>query len=273
MIRRPLILMASGVVGLLLLAAAAGPLAMPHDPYAMDAASTLAPPSLAHPMGTDAFGRDVLSRVVSGARTSVLVAAGSVGLALAAGVSLGLAAGYLGGLVDAAISRSVDGLLAFPDILLALVVMAVLGPSTLNLVLAIALVYTPVFVRVTRGAAIEVGARGFVAAAEAVGAGRLRIMFRHILPNLSGPIAVQTTLSLAFAILAEAGLSFLGLGVEPDAPSWGNMLAEGKDWMELAWWMPLFPGLAITLAVLALNVLGDEPGFGRACSAGRATGT
>lgn len=170
---------------------------------------------------------------------------------------IGAAAGYYGRWVDAALSRVIDVLFSFPDILLALVIMAVLGASLTNVMIAIGIVYTPIFARITRGAVLEIKASLFIDAARVLGAGRLTILRRHILPNVMAPIIVQTTLSLAFAILAEAALSFIGLGVEPDTPSWGIMLNEGKDWMEAAWWIAVFPGAAITLAVLGFNVLGD----------------
>ena len=245
-------------VAVFVLLAAAAPLIAPHDPYAMNPDAMLTGPSMSHPLGADAFGRDVFSRIIFGAQTSLKVAVVSVSIALIAGTALGLIAGYFGGFVDATVSRFLDGLLSFPDILLALVIMAILGASTTNVMLAVGIVYTPIFGRVARGATLGVRRSGFVEAAHALGYGPGRIIARHILPNIRAPLIVQTTLSLAFAILAEAALSFLGLGVEPDAPSWGIMLNEGKDWMELAWWIPVFPGLAIALIVLSFNTLGDE---------------
>ena len=195
--------------------------------------------------------------MVYGAQISFKVGLISVGIALTAGVLIGAAAGYYGRWVDAALSRVIDVLFSFPDILLALVIMAVLGASLTNVMIAIGIVYTPIFARITRGAVLEIKESLFIDAARVLGAGRLTILRRHILPNVMAPLIVQTTLSLAFAILAEAALSFIGLGVEPDTPSWGIMLNEGKDWMEAAWWIAVFPGLAITSAVLGFNVLGD----------------
>lgn len=195
--------------------------------------------------------------MVYGARISFKVGLISVGIALTAGVVIGAVAGYYGRWVDTALSRVIDILFSFPDILLALVIMAVLGASLTNVMIAIGIVYTPIFARITRGTVLEIKESLFIDAARVLGAGRLTILRRHILPNAMAPIIVQTTLSLAFAILAEAALSFIGLGVEPDTPSWGIMLNEGKDWMEAAWWIAVFPGLAITLAVLGFNVLGD----------------
>jgi len=240
-----------------MLMAVFAPLIAPYDPYRIDENAVLSPPSAEHPLGTDSFGRDVLSRMVYGARISFKVGLISVGIALAAGVLIGAAAGYYGRWVDAALSRVIDVLFSFPDILLALVIMAVLGASLTNVMIAIGIVYTPIFARITRGAVLEIKGSLFIDAARVLGAGRLTILRRHILPNVMAPIIVQTTLSLAFAILAEAALSFIGLGVEPDTPSWGIMLNEGKNWMEAAWWIAVFPGAAITLAVLGFNVLGD----------------
>ncbi|HEV7298129.1 MAG TPA: ABC transporter permease [Tepidisphaeraceae bacterium] len=245
------------VIAVVTLLAMAAPIVSPYDPYAMDADAALAGPSAAHWFGADAFGRDILSRVIYGARTSLQVGLVSVAIALTAGTIIGLLAGYFGGWIDAILSRINDGLLAFPDILLALAIMAVLGASTRNVMIAIGIVYTPIFARIARGAVLQVRGQPFIEAARALGLRHGRIMLRHVLPNASAPLIVQTTLSLAFAILAEAALSFLGLGVEPDAPSWGVMLNDGKEWMELAWWIPVFPGLAITLAVFSLNVVGD----------------
>ena len=251
---------AAAVVAVYLLLAAAAPLLAPYDPYAMDAAATLSPPTASHWLGTDQFGRDLLSRVMHGARISLRVSVAAVAISLTAGSLLGLMAGYFGGRIDAVISRVVDGLLSFPDILLALAIMAVLGASLTNVTLAIGVVYTPIFARVARAAALQVRGTAYVEAARALGFGHGRILLRHVLPNAAAPLVVQTTLSLAFAMLAEAALSFLGLGVEPDAPSWGVMLNEGKDWMELAWWTAVFPGLALSLAVFSLNALGDGLG-------------
>ena len=245
------------VIVSLLVVAVCAPLVAPYDPYAMQPDAALTGPAWSHWLGADAYGRDILSRILYGARISLQVGIVSVTIALVAGTLLGLFAGYFGGKVDAVLSRINDGLLSFPDILLALGIMAVLGASLTNVTLAIGIVYTPIFARIARAAVLQVRGQPFVEAARALGFGPCRIMFRHVLPNATAPLVVQTTLSLAFAILAEAALSFLGLGVEPDAPSWGVMLNEGKEWMELAWWVPVFPGLAITLVVFSLNVVGD----------------
>lgn len=245
------------ILGLYLLAAAAAPLLAPRDPFRMHGGAALQAPSAEFWLGTDRFGRDQFSRLLYGSRMSFQVGLIAVGVALLTGTALGVLAGYFKGATDAVLSRLMDILFAFPELLLALAVMAVLGAGTGNLMLAIGIVYTPIFARIARGAVLEVAAREHVEAARAMGAGHGQILFRHVLPNIAAPLIVQTTLSFAFAVLAEASLSFLGLGVEPDAPSWGIMLKEGKDWMLQAWWVAVFPGLAITLAVLNFNLLGD----------------
>jgi peptide/nickel transport system permease protein len=245
------------LLGILLIAALTAPVLAPRDPFTMHDGAALQAPSSDFWLGTDRFGRDQLSRLLYGSRMSFQVGVIAVGVALICGTTLGVLAGYFRGVADAVISRCMDVLFAFPEILLALAVMAVLGAGTGNLMLAIGIVYTPIFARIARGAVLEVNAREHVEAARSMGAGHLQILLRHILPNIAPPLIVQTTLSFAFAVLAEAALSFLGLGVEPDAPSWGIMLKEGKDWMLQAWWVAVFPGLAITLAVLNFNLLGD----------------
>jgi peptide/nickel transport system permease protein len=229
----------------------------PYDPMAMDFTARFAPPSWAHPFGTDDFGRDVFSRVLYGAAVSFQVAFIAVGISGLAGVALGLTAGYRGGWVDEVIMRAMDVLFAFPAVLLAITVMAILGRGVENAMIAIAIVYAPIFARVTRGAVISVRDREFVLAARALGQSQLRIMLRHVLPNALGPIIVQTSLSLAFAILAEAALSFFGLGTQPPDPSWGRMLSEGRGFLQQAPWMGIFPGLAIMVSVLGFNTLGD----------------
>lgn len=255
--RHGLVLTGGSIVLLLGLAAAFGPWLAPMDPNAMDFGSRFAPPSAAHWLGTDDFGRDLFSRILHGARVSVQVAFIAVGISGVAGVSLGLLAGYLGGWVDEVIMRVMDIFFALPTVLLAIVIMAILGRGVENAMIAIAIVYAPIFARVTRGAVIAVRDREFVNAAKALGQGSLRIMFAHVLPNALGPVIVQTSLSLAFAILAEAALSFFGLGTQPPDPSWGRMLAEGRAYLRQAPWMGIFPGLAIMVSVLGFNLLGD----------------
>ncbi len=256
-LRHGLVLTGGSIVLLLGIVAAFGQALAPYDPLAMDFTARFAPPSSAHWFGTDDFGRDLLSRVLYGARVSVQVAFIAVGISASAGVTLGVTAGYLGGWVDELIMRVMDVIFAFPAVLLAITVMAILGRGVENAMIAIAIVYAPIFARVTRGAVIAVRDREFVTAARALGQGHGRIMWRHVLPNALGPIIVQTSLSLAFAILAEAALSFFGLGTQPPDPSWGRMLAEGRGFLGQAPWMGIFPGLAIMVSVLGFNLLGD----------------
>lgn len=241
----------------MLIVALAAPLLATHGPLAMDTAAARTGPSTEHWLGTDQLGRDIYSRILYGTRISLRVAGAAVGLSLVVGSLLGLVAGYFGGWVDTLVSRLTDTLFALPDILLALVLIAILGVGLGNITLAIAIVYTPIFARVCRAAVLHVKQQPFVEAARALGCSHGRIMIRHILPNVASPLVVQTTLSFAFAILAEAALSFLGLSGQTDAPSWGLMLQQGKNFMEIAPWMAIFPGLAITLAVLSFNLLGD----------------
>jgi len=221
-----------------------------RDPLQVSA-DRLAAPTAAFPFGTDALGRDLFSRVLFGARLSMQVAVLSVAAATAAGGLLGLVSGYLGGLVDLAIGRVMDVFFAFPAILLALGIVAALGPDTRNVIIAIAVVYTPIFMRVVRGPVLALKARDFV------GATRARIIFRHIVPNLLSTLIVQVSLALSWAVLTEGALSFLGLSAQPPAPSWGVMLNEGRQYLEFATHLAIFPGLAIMIAVLGFNLLGD----------------
>jgi peptide/nickel transport system permease protein len=227
-----------------------------RDPLQLSA-DRLAAPSPAYLFGTDALGRDLLSRVLFGARLSMEVAVLSVATATAVGGLLGLVSGYLGGFVDLAIGRVMDVFFAFPAILLALGIVAALGPDPRNVIIAIAVVYTPIFMRVVRGPVLALKARDFVEAARAVGATRVRIVVRHILPNLLSTLIVQVSLALSWAVLTEGALSFLGLSAQPPAPSWGVMLNEGRQYLEFATHLAIFPGLAIMIAVLGFNLLGD----------------
>jgi len=256
-LRHGSVLFGGGIILALALVALFGATLAPYDPVAMDFTVRFAPPSWAHPFGTDDFGRDVFSRILYGASVSFQVAFIAVGISGVAGVALGLTAGYRGGWIDDVIMRTMDILFAFPAVLLAITVMAILGRGVENAMIAIAIVYAPIFARVTRGAVISVRDREFVTAARALGQSQLRIMLRHVLPNALGPIIVQTSLSLAFAILAEAALSFFGLGTQPPDPSWGRMLSEGRGYLQQAPWMGIFPGLAIMVSVLGFNTLGD----------------
>ena len=233
---------------LFILMAVLAPVIAPYDPYYMDASATLAPPSAEHLLGTDNMGRDILSRIFYGAQISLKVSIVSVSIATAAGVILGVVAGYFGKFTDGIISRILEIMFAFPEVLLALLIMSILGPSLNNIMIAIGIVYTPIFARITRGAVLSVKDSLYVEAARSIGVKDSIIIVRHIIPNILSPILVQITLSLAFAILSEASLSFLGIGVEPDIPSWGIMLNNGKAWIEIAWWVGVFPGIAIALA-------------------------
>ena len=227
-----------------------------RDPLEVSA-DRLAAPSAAFPFGTDPLGRDLFSRVLFGARLSMQVAVLSVAAASIVGGLLGLVSGYLGGLVDLAIGRIMDVFFAFPAILLALGIVAALGPDPRNVIIAIAVVYTPIFMRVVRGPVLALKARDFVDAARAIGATRARIVFRHIVPNLLSTLIVQVSLALSWAVLTEGALSFLGLSAQPPAPSWGVMLNEGRQYLEFATHLAIFPGLAIMIAVLGFNLLGD----------------
>jgi len=249
-------------IGLVIIAASLGvalgaPLLVPHDIRAMHPAEALRPPGGAYLFGTDEFGRDVLSRVLMGSRISLAVAFLSVLTSVLVGTTLGLTAGFYGGWWDGVAMRAMDIIFAFPAILLAIAIMAVLGTSVANLVLAIGIVYTPQFARVARAAALTVRGLEFVDAARALGLGNARIIGRHLIPNVLAPVTVQVSLSLSLAVLSESALSFLGLGTQPPTPSWGNMLSEGRQFLELAPWNAVFPGLAIMLVVLGFNLLGD----------------
>ena len=227
-----------------------------HDPL-LPSTQRLVGPSPEFPFGTDALGRDLLSRIMFGARLSIRVAVLSVVIATIVGGTLGLVSGYLGGLADMAIGRVLDVFFAFPAILLALGIVAALGPDPNNVIVAIAVVYTPIFARVVRGPVLALKAREFVEAARAVGATGSRIVIRHIVPNLMSTLIVQVSLALSWAVLTEGALSFLGLSAQPPAPSWGVMLSEGRQYLEFATHLAVFPGLAIMVAVLGFNLLGD----------------
>jgi peptide/nickel transport system permease protein len=245
------------VLGLLALVAVFADLIAPYTINEVDIPNRLSPPSLAFPFGTDELGRDVFSRTIIASRVSLQVGFISVGLALAIGVPVGLIAGYYGRMTDSILMRAMDVLFSFPAILLAIAILAALGSGITNAMIAIGIVYTPIFARITRGSVLSVKESVFITAARSLGSSDFRIIRTHILPNVLAPIIVQTSLSLAFAILAEAALSFLGLGVQPPDPAWGRMLSEGRGFFEAAPWMAIFPGLAILLTVMAFNFLGD----------------
>jgi peptide/nickel transport system permease protein len=233
------------------------PLIVPYDPVATSWTLVRKPPSALHWFGTDDLGRDIFSRVIFGARASLVAGAISVGIALSIGVPFGLLAGYRGGFVDALISRITDAMLACPFLILAIALAAFLGPSLRNAMIAIGISATPVFIRLTRGQTISVKVEDYVEAARAIGNPPWRIALFHILPNILPALLVQATLSIAAAIIAEAALSFLGLGQQPPAPSWGSMLNSAQRFLTNAPWMALWPGLAIFLVVLSFNLIGD----------------
>src|SRR3954471_470148 len=244
------------VVGLIVIAALAGLIA-PYDPIANNVRAALQPPSSYYYFGTDRFGRDVFSRVVYGSRLSLFVALVSVSISAFVGVALGLVSGYYRGWIDNLIGRVMDVFFSFPALLLAIGVAAMLGPGLTNAIIAIAVVYSPVFGRVVRGPVLVERGKEYVEAARVIGASAPRVVLGHIFPNVLSPLIVQATITLSQAILTEAYLSFLGLGTQPPFPSWGTMLQEGRTFLETAPWVSIFPGLAIMLTVLAFNLLGD----------------
>src|ERR1700740_3122334 len=245
------------VLALFLLLALFAPLIVPYDPIATSWSLVRKPPSALHWFGTDDLGRDILARVVYGARASLMAGAISVGIARSIGVPLGLFSGYLGGFIDALISRITDAMLACPFLILAIALAAFLGPSLGNAMIAIGVSATPIFIRLTRGQVMSVKVEDYVEAARAVGNPRWRIALFHILPNILPALLVQATLSIAAAIIAEAALSFLGLGQQPPEPSWGSMLNAAQRFLTNAPWMAVWPGLAIFLTVLSLTLVGD----------------
>jgi peptide/nickel transport system permease protein len=254
--RHPIGALGACIVLLVILMAGLAPWVAPHDP-AEQAAKRLLPPSVEHLMGTDELGRDVFSRVVFAARTSLYVGLLSVSLASVLGVTAGVLAGFIGGKFDSVVVGIMDILFAFPTLVLAIVITGLLGPSLTNAMLAIGVVYSPTFARVARASVLSVKTEPYIEAARVIGGKELHIVVRHVLPNILAPLIVLATLSLSLAILAEAGLSFLGLGTQPPDPAWGLMLSQGRKFMELAPGLAIFPGLAIMITVLAFNFLGD----------------
>jgi peptide/nickel transport system permease protein len=233
------------------------PLISPYDPIQQNPFYRLTAPERAHPMGTDRYGRDILSRVIWGARVSLVVGLASVFLGLAAGVAMGVIAAYKGGKVESVIMRITDVIMSFPDEVLGIMIMVVLGSGLLKLIIAIGIMMTPRFARLAHAPALALREREYIDAARALGISDFRIIRRHILPNIFGEILVMSTLWIATAIRLEANLSFLGLGVSPPTPTWGNMIYEGIDQLRNAWWLSLFPGVAVLIAVLAFNLMGD----------------
>lgn len=245
------------ILGLVCLGALGSPLLAPYNPNDQDYLALTQAPSAAHWLGTDDLGRDVLSRLIYGSRVSLQVGTIAVGIAVTVGVSLGLLAGYAGGFADTVITRFTDAVQAFPGLILALAITAALGPGIGNAMIAIGFVSTPAMARLARGQTLSIREREFVEAARVLGASPLRIMARHIWPNVTAPIIVQATLLVASAIVTEASLSFLGVGVQPPTASWGAMLRTGSQYLEVAPWMAFAPGIAIFLTVLAFNFVGD----------------
>jgi dipeptide transport system permease protein len=251
------------VIVLVTLAALFAGVLAPHSPDATNTAALLRPPfwqaggSLAFPLGTDAIGRDMLSRLLFGARLSLSIGFAVVSLALVVGVALGLLAGFDGGLVDIAIMRAMDIILTLPSLLLAIVIVAILGPGLMNAMIAVSIVVLPHYVRITRGAVVSELSRDYVTASRVMGARTLRLMFITVLPNCLAPLIVQATLGFSTAILDAAALGFLGLGARPPASEWGTMLADSRELLLRAWWVVTFPGIAILVTVLAFNLLGD----------------
>jgi peptide/nickel transport system permease protein len=257
LLRRRAAVVGLAVVVFFIALAVVAPLLAPYDPIATDWRAVRKPPSALHLFGTDELGRDVLARVIWGARASLMAGLVSVSIALAVAVPLGLLSGYLGGVVDGLLMRIIDAMLAIPFLVLAIALAAFLGPSLTNAMIAIGVVQTPIFTRLTRGQALAVKHEDYIEAARAVGNPHRRILLRHILPNILAPILVQATLAIAAAIIAEASLSFLGLGQQPPAPSWGSMLNTASHFLSQAPWMAVWPGLAIFSLVLSFNLLGD----------------
>jgi len=255
--RNKLALAGCGIILFLILISLLAPLIAPYDAGAIDLKNVLDPPSFRHWFGTDQLGRDVLSRMIWGARISLLVGFVATGLAILIGTALGAVSGYYGGWVDTVIMRFVDIMLCFPTFFLILAVIAFLGPSIWNIMIVIGLTSWMGVTRLVRADFISLRERDFVKAARAIGASDLRIIFLHVLPNAMASILVTATLGIAGAILTESALSFLGIGVQPPTPSWGNILTAGKDNIDIAWWLSFYPGLAILITVVGYNLLGD----------------
>ena len=244
------------LLAILTVAAIFAPILTPYDPNAQDFAM-IGAPSWAHPLGTDDLGRDLLSRLIHGGRISLFVGTSTVLMALVAGIVLGVSAGYYGGWLDTVIMRYIDLQWAFPNFIIAVYLVAVFGTGLSNVIIAISLAFIDDFARIARGMVLTIKEEQYIAAARTLGASDNRIMWRHILPNATAPIIVQATVSVSYAILAEAGLSFLGLGVQSSTPTWGLILADSRSFISRAWWLGVFPGLFIMVTVLSINFLGD----------------
>lgn len=257
LVRIPSAWIGTAIVAVLVAVALAGPAAAPYDPFHISAADKLLRPSPVHLFGTDDLGRDILSRVLTGARISLMVGVVVLILAMVVGVGLGLIAGYWGGWMDEALMRTTDVFLAFPRLVLAIAIAATLGPGLSNSVIAIALSWWPWYTRLVRGQLLSLREQEYVLAAVSLGAGRPRILLQHLLPNVGTTVVIQASIDIGFAILATASLSFIGLGAQPPTPEWGALIAQARSYMVDAWWYPTFPGLAIFLAVLGFNLLGN----------------
>lgn len=255
--RRKAALTGAAILGIIGVAALGAPALAPYDPIRVKPAEALSPPTLRHPFGTDQYGRDILSRAIIGSRLSLLTGLGAVGVALTAGVILGLACGVIGGWTDLLLMRLIDIMMAFPSILLALVVVALLGQGTVNVMLAVGLSLVPAFVRLVRGDALSVRENVYVEAARALGCWPTRLAVRHVLPNIVAPIIVLSTVAIAWSIILGASLSFLGLGPRPPIPEWGIDLSNGRSYLLRAWWISAVPGFCIMLTVVAVNLVGD----------------
>jgi len=254
--KNPIGMIGAGIIAFNIFVAVFGPYIWPVDPNEL-ASSRLEPPSWAHPMGTDEIGRDTLARVIHGAQVSLVVGAISVSIAFVGGVVFGLLAGYYKGTLDTVLMRLVDIMFSLPGIILAIVIAGLLGPSRRNAMIAIGIVILPAFARVVRGAVLEVMGYPYVESARALGASGRRVMLRHLMPNIAAPLFVLVTVYLSVAILAEAALSFLGLGTQPPEASWGGMLSAARTYVDIDPWLSIFPGLAIMVVVLGFNFLGD----------------
>jgi ABC-type dipeptide/oligopeptide/nickel transport system permease subunit len=256
-VRRRAALIGAAYLVLLIGGALAAPAIAPYDPLKQDPGAMLSTPSRAHWLGTDDLGRDVLSRLLYGARLSLGASLMAVAIAALAGLPIGLAAGYLGGAADDALMRVIDALQAFPALILAMAISAALGPGLVNVMIAVGIVYTPRFARLVRGQVLSLREELFVEGARAAGASHLRIIARHVLPNVVAPVTVQVSIGVAFALLAETSLSFLGVGIKPPEPSWGTDVGRGYRFMRLAPWLVFIPGSVILLTTLAFNMVGD----------------
>ncbi len=255
--RKPILIFSFIVILGLIVLTLFGELLAPYDPLKVDLRSKLEPPDLAHPMGTDDMGRDVLSRVIAGTRLSTITVAVIMSSCLVVGILVGTLAGYMGGRVDEALMRITEIFLAFPPLILALAIVAALGPSLVNAMLAISIVWWPWYARLVRGQVLAVKQNQYVESARAIGVGDARIMLRHVLPNCLMPVIIQASMDMGSALVTTAGLSFIGLGAQAPTPEWGAMVGTGRRYLLTAWWMSTFPGLAIFVTILGLNLLGD----------------